>query len=149
MSIFCPDCGGAIPEDGACLDHFNLMIVWEWEHQLYDVHHLMVLSYYLQHPHLYSREGLEGALELLRRFIIKGEYVFDVREELRPSVQQNKRNYPVTARPDNIGAYAYPVTWTMSAADVVAAGVSAYTERIYAWADSLVGSLRAAGILDY
>jgi hypothetical protein len=124
------------------------MGIWELDHQLYDLHHLMVLCYYLQHPQLYSREGLAGALALLRRFAVDGAYVVDVREQMRPSVQQGTRTYPITARPDNVGVYSQPVVWTMTAGDVVAGGVEQYYENIRAWTGSVVGALRAAGVMD-
>lgn len=141
MPTYCPVCGGAEPDGGACIDHFHQMGVWELEHGLYDLHHLMVLCYYLQHPHLYSREGLEGALRLIRRFVIDGDYVFAVRTELRPNVQQQRRDYPITARPDNYGSYPTPIVWTITASDVIAAGIDRYYESIRAWAKSVVEAL--------
>jgi Family of unknown function (DUF5946) len=51
---------------------FHQFGFWELsdlEH-LGSVHHLMVLSYYLQHPSLYSLEGLAGAKKLLVDFVI-------------------------------------------------------------------------------
>ncbi len=147
MSDVCPICGGGVPKGGACSDHFDLMLVWEWEYQLYDLHHLMVLGYYLQHPERYSGEGLEYSLGLLRRFAINSEYVVDVRQEMRAGVQQNNREFPITPRPGNVGAYPHPVTWTMRAADVIAAGHEHYYESIRAWADSIVASLREAKVI--
>lgn len=147
MSDICPSCGAAISDGGACRDSFDLLLVWEWEYQLPDEHHLLVCCYHLQHPHLYSREGLAGAIELLRRWVIEGEYVFEVRESIRSKVSQGKRDYPITARPDNIGAYPKPVTWTMTAADVVAGQPEQFYANIRAWAQSVVQSLQAIGVM--
>jgi hypothetical protein len=44
--------------------------------------------------------------------------------------------------PDAHGAYAHPVAWTMTAADVVAAGLDAYDASVRAWAESVLAALR-------
>lgn len=147
MPTICPSCGAIIPDGGACHDSFDQLLSWEWEYALYDLHHLLVSCYYLQHPHLYSREGLAGVVELLRRWVVAGEYVFDVRESIRATVSQGRREHPITARPDNIGAYPQAVTWTMTAADVVAGEPAHYYVNIRKWAQSVVESLQAIGLL--
>jgi hypothetical protein len=41
------------------------------------------------------------------------------------------------------GAYTYPVTWTMTARDVVAGGIDQYIENVEAWSQSILKSLQA------
>jgi hypothetical protein len=66
----CPACGA---EGDNCEADFHQMLFWEAERpEIYEVHHLMVLGYHLQHPHLYSVEGLENALGLLQDFVSEG-----------------------------------------------------------------------------
>lgn len=143
----CPHCGAPVPDGGQCRDSFDLLLSWEWEHDLMQEHHLLVVCYHLQHPYLYSREGLAGALDVLRRWVIEGEYVFAVREDIRARVASDRRKTPITARPDNEGAYAHPVRWAMTAADVVANGHERYYASVRAWAASVVEALREAGVL--
>ena len=67
---FCSECGAAQTPEATCQDHFHRMLAWEIENpSLGEVHQLMVLSYYLQHPSLYSPRGLEGAKQLLVDFL--------------------------------------------------------------------------------
>jgi hypothetical protein len=46
------------------------MLYWEAEYSEYGVvHHLMVFCYHLQHPRLYSPQGLEVGKRLLTDFL--------------------------------------------------------------------------------
>ena len=70
----CPECGASWEGEQTCQDHFHHMLFWENENPTSgaEVHHLMVLSYYLQHPSLYSPEGLDEARRLLTGFLEGG-----------------------------------------------------------------------------
>jgi hypothetical protein len=58
----CPECGAVRHGDTTCQDGFHQMLFWENEDPANGaVHHLMVVSYHIQHPSLYSPEGLENA----------------------------------------------------------------------------------------
>jgi Family of unknown function (DUF5946) len=60
------------------------MLFWENENPGYgQVHHLMVLSYHLQHPSLYSPEGLSAAIHLLTDFWERGVPTEEVRKRNR------------------------------------------------------------------
>lgn len=66
----CPECGAAWVGQKMCQDDFHQMLFWEAENPAYgEVHHLMVLCYHLQHPSLYSPEGLTEARKLLAEFV--------------------------------------------------------------------------------
>jgi hypothetical protein len=108
------------------------------------VHHLMVLCYYLQHPSLYSPEGLDNAKTLLIGFVVRGLSAQTVRQQTRRQVDSGKRQWKISARPDSHGAYTYPVTWTMTARDVVAGGMDHYIENVQQWAKSMLASLQAS-----
>jgi hypothetical protein len=144
---YCPECGGAWIEDQTCADYFHLMGIWEMEYLLLDVHHLMVLSYHLQHPSLYSVDGLAFSKTLLVDFVEKGMTPQEVRKRIRDQVDSGKRKFVITARPDSIGAYANPVTWSMTAVDVIARGMDNYYTSVEAWAESILNSLRESGNL--
>jgi hypothetical protein len=140
----CASCGAPLPEGGACIDRFHLLLAWEWEYAVYDVHHLLVLCYYVQHPHLYSRAGLACALELLTAFVTDEAHPAVMRERIAPAAASGVRTTPITARPGDEGRFAHPVVWTMTARDVVENGPAAYYSSVHAWAASALASLRAS-----
>ncbi|MBK9124236.1 MAG: hypothetical protein IPM16_14115 [Chloroflexi bacterium] len=137
----CAECGTILAEGVACADHFHQMLAWEQMYGLGQAHHLLVASYHAQHPSLLSREGLAAMHDLLRRFVIDGEAPSDVRRTMRDDVASGNRNYPITARPGNVGAYATRPPWTMSAGDVVAGGIGDFIENVERWAASIVEAL--------
>jgi hypothetical protein len=144
----CPECGAAWQEGQTCQDHFHQMLFWEAEYPAYgvEVHHYMVLCYHLQHPSLYSAEMLSNAVKMLGEFVA-GVSPQVMRQRLRPQVDSGKRDYKITARPDSYGAYAHPVQWTMTAADVTAGSVHDYPDNVRAWAGAMWEDLKAAGIV--
>ena len=141
----CPECHTTWDDDTTCQDDFHQMLFWEAEKpSLGVVHHLMVLCYHLQHPSLYSVDGLENAKTLLIDFVVHGLSTERVRKQNRDQVDSGKRQWKVTARPDSHGAYTYPVSWTMTARNVVAGDMEHYIENVQVWATSVLVSLQAS-----
>jgi hypothetical protein len=143
----CPECGADWSSGQTCTDHFHLMSAWELDNQLYAVHHLMVLCFYLQHPSLYSPEGLRDARRLLVGFLEDGLTPQQARQRFAGVVSSGTRTYKITGTPDSYGTYRYPVQWTMTAASVTAAGLEDYYATVRAWADSVLKALRESGNL--
>jgi hypothetical protein len=137
----CPECGADWSGGQTCTDHFHLMSAWELDNQLYAVHHLMVLCFYLQHPSLYSPEGLRDAQQLLVKFLEDGLTPQQVRQRMGEAVSSGTRTYQITGTPESHGSYRHPVQWTMTAADVTAAGLENYDTSVRAWAESVLKSL--------
>ncbi len=145
----CPECGADWSNGVTCEDDFHQFGFWELadlEH-LGSVHHLMVLSYHLQHPSLYSPEALAFAQQQLIDFLEGGVTPQQMRRQMRDQVDSGKRTYKVTGTAGHHGSYDPPVVWTMRAADVVAGGEDRYVENIEAWARSILAALRAVGNL--
>jgi len=139
----CPECGARRAAERTCRDHFHQMLLWESEDPTrWAVHHLMVLCYHLQHPSLYSAEGLAVARGLLADFIEHGLSPEEVRKKNSGRVASGARDWTITARPGNQGAYDRPIHWTMTAADVVAGGADAYVENVSAWARTAHADIR-------
>ncbi len=131
----CPDCGAAHVNGITCQDDFYQMLYWEAEEPARgEVHHLMVLCYHLQHPGLYSPDGLQHALGLLEDFVVRDVSPAEVRHIDRDKVASNQRTWTITARPDQCGAYDRPIAWTLTAADVIAGGADAYCDTARWWA---------------
>jgi len=145
----CPSCGADWSDGQTCQDHFYTMGFWEMENPAFipDAHHLMVLSYHLQHPELYSPEGLAGAIRMLDAFLMEGVSTQTMRREIRDAVDSGKRKHPITAKGDRFGRYSQPVRWTMWAGDVTAAGMDSYVASVKVWAGSIHAALREAGAI--
>lgn len=146
MNQHCPSCGAYLPDGVTCDNHFHQLLFWEAENPaLGIVHHLMVLCYHLQHPPLYSAEGLAEGKKLLVAFVAEGVSTEEMRRRNRDRVDSGRRSWKVTARPDSRGAYQQPVRWMMTAADVVAGGADRYCDNVQAWARSVYDTLRESG----
>jgi hypothetical protein len=139
----CAACGAAGDD---CESDFHQMLYWEAERPDYalEVHHFLVLCYHIQHPHLYSVEGLEYSLGLLRKFVAEGQDPQIVRKAMAESVDSGNRKFKITARPESIGKYARQPQWTMTAADVVAGGLDNYVPNTRKWAQSVYEAVEAA-----
>ena len=140
----CPECGATHPAAQTCNDDFNQLLAWETEDPTrWEVHHLMVLSYHLQHPTMYSQDGLNAATKLLAEFIETNTTPDEVRKRERARLNSNRRRFNVTSRPGSYGAYKHPVHWPMTAADVVSGGPDNYVANVQAWANSIYNALKA------
>jgi hypothetical protein len=115
------------------------MLFWENENPAYgaEVHHLMVLSYHLQHPSLYSPEGLKVARQLLAEFLDSGATPAEVRQRNRARVDSSRRKWKIKGTAASHGSYDPPIRWTMTAADVIAGGVNNYCDNVRRWAQSI------------
>ena len=141
----CSKCGAVLPEGATCETNFHQMLFWEAEEPTRGVvHHLMVLCYHLQHPSLYSPDGLANGIQLLTSFVRDGISPAEIRRTMSDKVNSKNRQWKVTARPDSKGIYAHPVVWTMRAADVVARGVDHYVDSVREWAQSVYNVLQAS-----
>src|SRR5512143_214934 len=139
----CPECGTLQPERKTCQDDFHTLLGWEAEYPGYGVvHHLTVLCYHLQHPSLYSPEGLTYAKGLLVDFLEHGKSTEQVRRENRNAVSSGNRSWKVKGKPGSQGAYAHPVHWTMTTAGVATDDRTRYIENVQAWAASILQSLK-------
>lgn len=141
----CPECGVVRHDDTACQDDFHQMLFWENEDPANGmVHHLMVISYHIQHPSLYSAEGLDYAKGLLEAFLEEGRPPKEVRKRNRAQVDSSRRTWKIKGTPERHGAHPYPITWTMTAADVVAGGIDNYCANVERWAWSIHEALKTA-----
>jgi len=141
MPDTCPECG-ADWSQANCEENFHQFGYWELadlEH-LGVVHHLMVLSYYLQHPSLYSPDGLAFAKGLLVDFVERGITPQQIRQRESANLDSGRRAYKIAATPESHGVYQHPVRWTMRASDVVAGGTENYVANVRAGAQSIYDS---------
>lgn len=148
QQTYCPECGAEWADGKTCQDDFNQMLAWEFgQPELWEAHHLTVLSYYLQHPSLYSAEGLNNGKWLLIEFVQNGLAPEEMRTRNRDKVDAGKRAWKLRATGDAHGAYANPVEWPITAAQVVTGGTSGYCDNVRAWAESVYAALESSGNL--
>ena len=134
----CSECGAEWRHGETCQDYFYQMLFWEAENPNYgEVHHLMVLSYHLQHPGLYSPEGLREAIQLLADFLERGLTPEYVRKRNRSEFESSTRKWKITGTPASHGTYCHPIAWTMTAANVIENGMDNYCDSVRTWAKSV------------
>jgi hypothetical protein len=138
MDQACPECGAAWVNETTCQDCFHQMLFWENEYPGYgEVHHLLVLCYHLQHPSLYSAEGLVEARRLLTAFVAEGATPEEVRRQNRAKVSSDKRTWKIKATAVSQGSYRQPINWPLTAVDVVNNGPDHYCATVRQWAQSI------------
>jgi hypothetical protein len=146
MNQSCPECGAPWRDNQTCQDAFHQMLFWENENPAYgEVHHLLVLCYHLQHPSLYSPDGLAGARRLLADFLEQNLPPAETRRRNRQQVSSSQRQWKITARPGLHGAYTRPPQWRLTAAAVVAGGAENYCDNVRQWAASILAALKQSG----
>lgn len=143
MSQQCPECGAQWQDGKTCQDDFHQMLFWEAEYPaLGIVHHLMVLCYHLQHPSLYSPDGLTEGKRLLVEFVQNGVSTEEIWRRNRDRVDSGKRDWKIKATATSKGAYEHPVQWAMTSADVVAGGADSYVGNVQKWAQLALDVLK-------
>lgn len=124
------------------------MLAWEWEYPGYwDVHHLMVLCYHLQHPSLYSPETLQHGIKMLEAFVKDGVSPQEMRQRNSAAVNSHNRTWKITGTTDAHGVYDPPIQWNYTAATVIANGAEQYCESVRAWAKATYETLRQANLV--
>ncbi len=146
MSQQCTDCGAEWKDGKTCEDDFHQMLFWEGDNPgNWAVHHLMVLCYHLQHPRLYSADGLTEGKRLLVEFVQNGVSTEEIRSRNKDRVDSGKRTWKIKVTADSKGAYANPVQWSMTVADVIAGGIESYCDNVRKWAQSMLDTLKSSG----
>jgi hypothetical protein len=130
--------------DVTCEAHFHQMLFWESEYPEYtlEVHNLMVLAYHLQHPHLYSAEGLTHAKGLLVDFVEHGLSIEEVLKRQRVAMDSGKRQFKITARADFQGSYMHPIVWMITVRNITTGSIEEYSDNIRRWAQSILDTLK-------
>ncbi len=138
----CPECGASWHDGKTCTDHFHQMLEWEFTDPVAgSVHHLTVLCYYIQHPSLLSPEGLATQQTLLRRFIEEGVTPAEMRRRNREMMDSGKRDWSLKPK-GQPASYDRPMSWPMTVGDAAGASLEGYVERVTAWADAVLTTLK-------
>jgi hypothetical protein len=139
----CPQCLSRLAPGVSCEQHFHQLLIWESEYPelTLPVHHLMVLCYHLQHPGLYSPQGLEYGKALLKDFVKNGKSPQEVRKTSRVEVDSGNRNWKITGTPESRGSYPQAMNWQSTISEIVAGGVENYIPNVKAWAQGTYNTL--------
>jgi hypothetical protein len=137
----CPECGTQWRDGVTCRAAYEQMLAWEFEDisGAGSVHHLSVLSYNLQHPSVYSPQGLAYAKDLLMAFVARGEPSDYWCRKDRQRLDSGSREWRFTGQP---AAYPERIAWPVTVVEVVSPGLEGYCERVRAWAQSVCAALR-------
>lgn len=143
----CPECSADWGNGRTCRDHFDQMLAWEFEDPggAGAVHHLTVLCYNLQHPSVYSPEGLRWAKSLLVDFVTHNLSLATARQRQSIDADSGTRTFKITGTPDSYGRYAHPVAWPITIGDVASGGLNGYGDRVRSWAASILTALQESG----
>ncbi|XUX00207.1 MAG: DUF5946 family protein [Dehalogenimonas sp.] len=143
----CGECNAELPDDRTCAAYFHQALSWDFEDPAGagSVHHLTVLCYHVQHPDLYSREGLEYAKGLMVEFLENGITPDTIRHGEAKNVRNSRRKWPITPRGSTSGTYRCPPKWTMTVKDVIAGGLECYPTSVKTWARSVFEALKESG----
>jgi hypothetical protein len=139
----CPECGAEWGDGLTCQAAADQMEVWDFEHWdvAGEVHDLSGLCYHIQHPGLYSSEGLAEAISLIEAYVERG--VSPAMVLRRNQARYRTRTWRWTPR-GVPASYGKPIQWTMTAPDVVKGGFDGCPDRVRAWARSVYRALHAS-----
>jgi Family of unknown function (DUF5946) len=86
-------------------------------------------------------------MHLLEEFVERGTTTNTMRTRNRTVLDSSKRTWKIKGTPASHGTYTHPVSWTMTATEVIANGVEHFCESVRSWAQSIIASLKASGNL--
>jgi hypothetical protein len=139
----CPECGAALAPGQTCDELFGTVLAWEGidPPRTYANHHILVMSWELQHPSRFSEEALAWIRESLRRVLTEGVTPQDLRRESTRAMQQQNRAFKITRS----GAEIVPRAWSRTLSDVIAEGSDAMPDSVGRWARAVACDLGLAG----
>lgn len=133
----CAECGGPLPPSGDCADRINELL--EIEMQTLDggeealrAHFFAISTYQLQHPSRITAAARDSLRDKHRQMV---ETPIPI-AQLRLTVRREARDIKVTkAQPSRSDVpSSWPVTWPMTAADVIARPIDEYVVAVREWA---------------
>ena len=130
----CEACGATRRDARTCDEDFHTLLAWEYERpELRQQHHLLVLAYHLQHPRLYSPEGLAYARQMLANFLV-GLSSAAARARAQAVLGPDRRGWRLTGTPTSYGSYPSRPEWPVTVADVIASGIDDAATQVQRWA---------------
>ncbi len=143
----CFECGANLENVQSCRDYLNEMIAWDFQDfaGVGQIHHLTVLSYNLQHPSVYSKKGLQNAINSLKVFITNPTSFTEHDSLNRKNLSSDVRDWKITGTENDHGIYKTQPIWGITADDVVHGGLDKYVENVKKWSISILEILNKSG----
>ena len=122
------------------------MIAWDFADfsGVGQVHHLTVLCYYLQHPSHYSQEGLQHAIDILKKVIennLSDKELYQLESDTFSSAE---RTWKVAGTENDHGKYSHNMHWMITVSSVVKDGIFRYPEHVREWAHAIHKDLQSS-----
>lgn len=149
-NLHCEACGAPLEPGRTCLDYLRQLQARDFTdfNGAGRLHLLGAMTYNLQHPALYSREGLDAIKQVVKAIIESDDaYTKEHERDLSRQLASESRQWTMHATPTNQASYTTPMQWSMTIADVLADGPDDYTERVKAWGQSVYDVLVRSGEL--
>jgi hypothetical protein len=137
----CPECGALLPANTSCHDIFGQLLALEYQYpqSFGAVHHLMVMSYNVQHPGAYTDDFWNKTVAMLNDVVEQEISGAQLRKRMQHELaaHQGRMSIKIKGTPERAHQHA----WTMRAVDVVTDDPQVYIERVWQWARSIVATL--------
>lgn len=148
MEVTCAECGTELQGVLRCQEYFERMLAWDFSDfaGVGQVHHLMVLCYYLQHPSHYSPEGLTHAIQILKKVIEESFTDRDLYQEESAVFSSTNRTWNVSGTEESHGTYVTKIPWSMTVSAVVKEGISQYPTKVKEWAQTIYTDCQNANL---
>jgi hypothetical protein len=136
QATHCPECGAALADEPSCDELFHKLLAWELSDLARNgrYHHLLVLSWELQHPSRFADRTITWARESLHRSIVDGVPARQLRRDAAEWQSQDRRTFKIT-RDD---AEVVHREWTQTLGDVIAKGEEGMPESVLEWATAVL-----------
>ncbi|MGA9190946.1 MAG: DUF5946 family protein [Anaerolineales bacterium] len=136
MKSLCPRCGAQLPDTESCQNRFDLTQTKELgAPEFYQVHHLSVPCYMLQH-NTYSAEGWLAVRELLKQFVFQGLSAEEARRQNREMMDTGHRTWSLRKGPKLQDVDK--IRWHLTVADVRQDSAEHYCADVRRWAISVL-----------
>lgn len=141
-AFICLECGAAWAEGQSCEDIFHTCLALEFTDPAYGaVHNLTVPAYYLQHPHLLSRQGWEEMRATLAGFLVDGVSVGEMRRRATLRLDSGQRDFSFRkGEPKDLTG----IVWSQTIGDVRLGDAEIYRSDIRGWAQAVLNDLNHA-----
>ncbi len=129
----CKDCKRVLENFVPCAELYHHFLGKEVsDPDFWQVHHLTVLTYSIQHPTFLTKNGRLEMQKMLKRFIVDGLSPQQARQQFRPFVSNQNRTWKITT--ENVDAPSPTTQWHMTIGQIRVDNSEHYCEDIRKWA---------------
>ena len=129
----CPECGAEAAAGVDCEALFNECLALEYSDTNYwEVQHLTVAAYMLQHSSRLTKEGWLATRQLLREFLVENKSPLEIKKQNKYSVNSGNRKWKITSRDGK--AFIARCKWAKTILDVNLNSSTTYRDTIITWA---------------